>query len=112
MAHKPIRLKGAAKARLWQKVLDRDGQRCNTCGGGPDGSIHHILSTGQGGGDIEDNMAFECTTCHDLIHHGSFEDLMKRILGFYGPSAIKRYFLMGVVSEKHGPQWSTSSQLE
>jgi hypothetical protein len=58
--------------RLRPIVFARDGYRCTArvsegCSGHAE-HPHHLWPTGQGGPDVEENLASVCCSCHDWIH--------------------------------------------
>jgi len=58
----------AEYTQLRQRVLERDGWRCQNCGNMTQLEVHHMLFRGRGGGDIEENLITLCATCHTRIH--------------------------------------------
>ena len=65
-------------------VLDRDGHKCQACGGKSKDKIlnvHHI-ETRQTGGDRPDNLVVLCETCHKAYHAGKIKLSVKRSKGF------------------------------
>lgn len=69
------KLKGARWSRLRRDVFERDGFRCQHCGGAGRLEAHHIIPTSEGGAiwDI-DNLETVCRDCHLLEHHPSKKD--------------------------------------
>ncbi len=57
-------------AGLRKRVLDRDEQRCRSCGSRMDLMVHHIRFRSQGGRNDPDNLISLCTRCHALVHEG------------------------------------------
>lgn len=56
--------------QLWkvvrQMVLERDGRRCQACGGWG-GQVHHIVARRRGGSDDPSNLMTLCGPCHMLV---------------------------------------------
>ncbi len=53
---------------LRQAVLQRDRWRCQSCGSVEGLEVHHIISRGQLGDDVEDNLITLCWSCHRKTH--------------------------------------------
>lgn len=50
-----------------KKIYERDGGRCQQCGGiGTE--IHHVVFRSQGGRGVETNGLTLCTPCHRRVH--------------------------------------------
>jgi len=64
-----LRLDPEAYEALRQRVLHRDGWRCQSCGTMLNLEIHHKEFRSQSGEDSEDNLITFCTACHDWVHH-------------------------------------------
>ena len=62
------RLDDDAYQQLRQQVLERDGWRCQHCGGMTNLEVHHAQFRSQQGSDSEDNLITLCAHCHKLIH--------------------------------------------
>lgn len=60
-----------ASSKLKQNVLDRDGERCVSCGADDELAVHHIVPRNQGGANEPDNLATLCKTCHHYAHGGN-----------------------------------------
>ncbi len=56
--------------RLRKQVLQRDGWRCQRCGGLTDLQVHHINPRGRLGQDTEENLISLCASCHEFVHSG------------------------------------------
>ena len=60
----------APTSKQRQRILDRDGRRCQICGRKPsdekdiDLHVHHIKPFGQGGLTIDENLITLCRQCH------------------------------------------------
>ena len=64
----PIRLLGLEYEELRERVLRRDGWRCQFCGSMKNLEIHHQQFRSHSGGDTEDNLITLCTSCHSMMH--------------------------------------------
>jgi 5-methylcytosine-specific restriction endonuclease McrA len=64
----PLRLDPLAYERLRQRVLRRDGFRCQSCGTMSNLQIHHKQFRSQSGDDSEDNLITLCSACHASTH--------------------------------------------
>ena len=67
---KPVRLRLEADAyeELRQRVLRRDGWRCQWCGVRCHVEVHHKEFRSHSGDDTEQNLITLCTTCHQQVH--------------------------------------------
>jgi 5-methylcytosine-specific restriction endonuclease McrA len=54
--------------QLHQQVLERDGWRCQHCGGLTDLQIHHVGSRSSLGDDADQNLITLCVGCHEDVH--------------------------------------------
>ena len=63
-----LRLDPASYAELRRQVLQRDGWRCQSCGGMANLEVHHQQFRSHLGSDNEDNLITLCTICHRSIH--------------------------------------------
>ncbi len=63
-----LRLEPEAYERLRERVLQRDGWRCQRCGCPGELHVHHIHPRSQLGDDAEHNLITLCATCHRLMH--------------------------------------------
>ena len=66
---KPIKLGRQAYRRLMQRVLERDGWRCQKCGALETLQVHHKIKRSQQGNDGLANLVTLCAYCH-LAEHG------------------------------------------
>ena len=68
--NKPVRLKGAALQKLYQRVFERDNYTCQDCGTmkNIDRAPHHKVFKSQGGEDISENLITLCRVCHGKKH--------------------------------------------
>ena len=53
---------------LRQRVLKRDGWRCQICGSSKDLHVHHLTRRSSLGHDVLDNLITLCAGCHKLQH--------------------------------------------
>ena len=51
-----------------ERVLRRDGWRCQFCGCMTNLEVHHQQFRSHSGADTEDNLITFCTDCHSAIH--------------------------------------------
>jgi 5-methylcytosine-specific restriction endonuclease McrA len=67
---KPVRLRLEAVAyeNLRQRVLRRDGWRCQSCGTMSNLEVHHKQFRGRSGHDSEENLITLCDLCHASVH--------------------------------------------
>ena len=54
--------------KVRQRILDRDGWRCQQCGAAGRLEVHHIKRWIDGGEDNPDNLETLCRLCHIRIH--------------------------------------------
>jgi 5-methylcytosine-specific restriction endonuclease McrA len=54
--------------RLQERVLRRDGWKCQCCGTGLNLEVHHKQFRSQGGDDSEQNLITLCAGCHSFLH--------------------------------------------
>jgi 5-methylcytosine-specific restriction endonuclease McrA len=66
-----FRLDPDAYHKLRTEVLERDGWRCQYCGGSDRLQIHNIRSRSLLGDDTEENLITLCADCHSDIHRKS-----------------------------------------
>jgi 5-methylcytosine-specific restriction endonuclease McrA len=66
----PRRRMPALYKQLHQQVLERDGWRCQYCGGRQNLHVHHLRARSQQGEDTEENLITLCARCHESIHRG------------------------------------------
>jgi 5-methylcytosine-specific restriction endonuclease McrA len=57
-----------AYRELHEKVLRRDGWRCQCCGWMRDLQVHHMQSRSLLGDDVEENLITLCAQCHTRTH--------------------------------------------
>ena len=67
-----LRLDQEAYKELHQKVLRRDGWRCQCCGAAKNLQVHHMQSRSLLGDDAEENLITLCADCHQRIHERRF----------------------------------------
>jgi 5-methylcytosine-specific restriction endonuclease McrA len=63
-----VKLSPRSYRRLWRQVLERDGWRCQNCGGLTNLQVHHVRSRSQLGDDAEVNLITLCAECHHEVH--------------------------------------------
>jgi len=63
-----LRLDPVAYENLRQRVLRRDGWRCQSCGEMTNLEIHHQEFRSRSGTDSEQNLITLCSACHTAIH--------------------------------------------
>jgi len=66
---KRIKLGKRIYRRLMQRVLERDGWRCQMCGWLENLQVHHKLRRSQQGHDALGNLVTLCAYCH-MQEHG------------------------------------------
>ena len=64
-----LRLGSEAYRELRNRVLKRDGWRCQTCGAADNLQVHHIDRRSKLGPDTCDNLIVLCAQCHASIHN-------------------------------------------
>lgn len=67
-----IRLNSDESEKLKQKILQRDGWRCQSCGAMSNLEVHHQQFRSHGGDDLEQNLITLCSICHSVIHGSRF----------------------------------------
>jgi 5-methylcytosine-specific restriction endonuclease McrA len=65
------RLDPESYERLRQKILRRDGWRCQSCGTTSNLEVHHQQFRSHEGDDSEENLITFCAACHAAVHFGS-----------------------------------------
>lgn len=65
---KCLRLEVVAHKTLRQRVLRRDGWRCQSCGAMTNLEVHHQEFKSHGGEDSEENLITLCFACHRARH--------------------------------------------
>ena len=63
-----LRLDPISYETLRQRVLRRDGWRCQSCGTMSNLEVHHKQFRSHSGDDSEENLISLCTQCHVRIH--------------------------------------------
>jgi 5-methylcytosine-specific restriction endonuclease McrA len=63
-----VKLSREGYRMLVQKVLKRDGWRCQACGRRQHLQVHHLQFRSQSGGDEEQNLITLCAECHARFH--------------------------------------------
>jgi 5-methylcytosine-specific restriction endonuclease McrA len=64
-----LRLDPTSYENLRQRVLGRDGWRCQSCGAMGNLEVHHQEFRSEMGDDSEENLITLCTVCHARAHH-------------------------------------------
>ncbi len=64
----PFRLENCEYDELRERVLRRDGWRCQLCGSMTNLEVHHQRFRSHSGEDSDDNLITLCTNCHSSIH--------------------------------------------
>jgi 5-methylcytosine-specific restriction endonuclease McrA len=64
-----LRLDPGCYQSLRQRVLRRDGWRCQSCGAMRNLEVHHQEFRSRSGDDSEENLITLCTACHGAAHH-------------------------------------------
>jgi 5-methylcytosine-specific restriction endonuclease McrA len=65
----PVRLENREYEELCERVLRRDGWRCQFCGSRANLEVHHQRFRSHSGDDTEENLITLCTNCHSSIHN-------------------------------------------
>lgn len=65
-----LRLDSLSYDGLRQRVLRRDGWRCQSCGAMSNLEVHHREFRSHSGPDSEENLITLCAECHARTHHG------------------------------------------
>jgi len=63
-----LRLDPKSYRQLFQRVLERDGWRCQQCGHLAELQVHHIKLRSHLGNDAENNLITLCASCHQDVH--------------------------------------------
>jgi len=64
-----LRLDATSYRDLHRQVLERDGWRCQVCGGMQHLQVHHLKFRSHSGSDVEQNLITLCAKCHEQVHH-------------------------------------------
>jgi 5-methylcytosine-specific restriction endonuclease McrA len=67
--HRRLRLEGESYKQLCREVLQRDGWKCQLCGGAENLQIHHQQFRSRSGNDSVENLITVCVCCHESLHH-------------------------------------------
>lgn len=67
-SRKRFRLDFVSYKDLRQKVLQRDGWRCQSCGAMSSLEVHHKQPRSHSGADSEENLITLCDDCHKAAH--------------------------------------------
>jgi 5-methylcytosine-specific restriction endonuclease McrA len=68
LKHVPLRLDGREFEDQREKILRRDGWRCQRCGSMANLEVHHQQFRSHSGPDHEDNLITLCNSCHSAQH--------------------------------------------
>jgi 5-methylcytosine-specific restriction endonuclease McrA len=69
----PVRLGDGAYEELRERVLRRDGWRCQSCGSMTNLEVHHQQFRSHSGSDHEGNLITLCSGCHSGVHRAAIE---------------------------------------
>lgn len=61
-------LKHEDYGQLKNRVLNRDGWKCQCCGSRKDLHVHHLVRRSQLGPDALENLMTLCSGCHRRVH--------------------------------------------
>jgi 5-methylcytosine-specific restriction endonuclease McrA len=64
-----LRMAPRVYQQLRQRVLERDGWRCQACGSLTNLEVHHIRFRSQQGHDTDENLITLCFECHKRAHN-------------------------------------------
>ena len=64
----PIRLEESEYQQVRERVLRRDGWRCQFCGSMTNLEVHHQEFRSHSGNDTEQNLITLCHECHSAEH--------------------------------------------
>lgn len=53
-----------------EKIVNRDGRFCSTCGSSGNLHLHHVVPLGSGGTNAVENLVLLCEKCHSHKHGG------------------------------------------
>jgi 5-methylcytosine-specific restriction endonuclease McrA len=63
-----LKLDKESYARLWKRILERDGWRCQNCSCLENLQVHHIQPRSLLGHDSDRNLITLCVACHQRLH--------------------------------------------
>jgi ATP-dependent DNA helicase RecQ len=63
-----LRLSPVSYKTLRQRILRRDGWRCQSCGTMANLEVHHQEFRSHSGNDSEQNLVTLCSACHASVH--------------------------------------------
>jgi len=63
-----VKLDADSYSQLHRQILQRDGWRCQFCGGMQQLEVHHLKFRSHSGEDAEHNLITLCTSCHARVH--------------------------------------------
>jgi len=64
----PMRLDPLSYEGLRQRILRRDGWKCQCCGTMSNLEVHHREFRSRSGADFEENLITLCAACHARMH--------------------------------------------
>lgn len=59
---------GPTPPDMRERVLERDGYQCRSCGSRENVTVHHLVWRSYGGQTVEGNLVSLCEGCHSLVH--------------------------------------------
>jgi hypothetical protein len=99
---------------LRQKVLKRDSQICQYCGG-PASAVDHVIPRSKGGSDDLENLRASCKRCNSFASDNLFADFKSRrdyILSCHAGSPDVSLLVDGETRVPHGPLWELMSEYD
>jgi 5-methylcytosine-specific restriction endonuclease McrA len=66
-----LKLDSESYRELHQRVLERDGWRCQACGRMQHLQVHHLKFRSHSGSDVEQNLVTLCDDCHEQVHRNA-----------------------------------------
>ena len=90
-----LRLNAEKYEQLRQRVLWRDGWRCQFCGTMSNLEVHHKEFRSRSGQDIEQNLITLCKPCHSRVHEGRISDASGQIADIGGYASKRAKALSG-----------------
>jgi len=99
----PIRSGAREYEEQRQRVLRRDGWRCQFCGSMATLEVHHQLFRSHSGEDKEENLITLCCRCHSALHGRSARNSL--------PTAFEARFQAHLAGPLNGDQCDASRAL-
>jgi len=90
-----LRLNAEKYEQLRQRVLWRDGWRCQFCGTMSNLEVHHQEFRSLSGQDTEQNLITLCKPCHSRVHEGRISDASGQIADIGGYASKRAKALSG-----------------